>query len=151
MINSGETNEPEHSYKLAIIAGEQSINCIPAGQEFNSEDVFKSFFTEEALSEIKNVKINERLLLKFEGDQPNKVIIKDILLSSDGKYLYPEKLSPETLLTNKDENFSFVFGTNLTSGLSSQFEPTKRNYRGFKVNAAWESRDEVYIFVIKEK
>ncbi|MNC30119.1 hypothetical protein D3C75_783940 [compost metagenome] len=89
--------------------------------------------------------------MKFEGDQPIKVAIKDILLSSDGGYLYPEKLSPETLLTNKDENFSFVLGKNLASALSSQFDPTKINYRGFKVNATWESGDEKYIFVIKEK
>ncbi|WP_410771352.1 hypothetical protein [Fontibacillus sp. BL9] len=143
--------ETKPSDKLAIIAGEQSINCIPVSRESDSEDIFKSFFAEEALSEIKNVKTNEMLSLKFEGDPPNQVAIKDILLHSDGSYLYPEKLSPQTLLTNKDENFSFVAGKNLTSALSSQFDPAKRNYRGFEVHAAWESGDEKCIFVIKEK
>ncbi len=143
--------EAKPSNKLTILAGAHSMDCTPVNQEIDSEDIFRSFFAEEALSEIMKVTPNETLSLKFEGDQPTKVTIKDILLRSDGGYQYPEKLSPETLLIQNNGGFSFVVGRNLASALSSQFDPAKRDYRGFKVNSAWESGDAECVFVVREK
>lgn len=149
--NNEEVRETRENHKLIVTAGEHVIACTPVNQELNSMDTFKAFFADESLAEIKSIKTTETLLLKFEGDQPIEVTVQDILLSSEGNYLYPDKLSPETSLTNKNNSFSFVLGKNTTSALNSQFEPGKMNYRGFKIDATWESGERTYIFAIKEK
>ncbi|MBU5670445.1 hypothetical protein [Paenibacillus brevis] len=149
--NNEEIREMREGDKLRVIAGEHVIACTSVNQELNSMDTFKAFFADESLSEIKSIKTTEMLLLEFEGEQPIEVTVKDSMLSSDGNYLYPDKLSPKISLTNKDNKFSFILGKNLTSGLNSQFESAKMNYRGFKIDAAWESGERTYIFVIKEQ
>lgn len=146
-----ETVQPIEDHRLTVSAGEQEITCTLVSQELDSVDIFKDFFADESSSEIKRLKTTESLLLKFEGDQPIEVTVEDILLSPNGNYLYPDKLSPKISLNNKNNNFSFILGKNLTSGLNSQFEPSKMNYRGFKIDTAWESEERTYIFVIKEK
>ncbi|GIO40018.1 hypothetical protein J41TS12_48790 [Paenibacillus antibioticophila] len=143
-----EMKEMREHHKLTVTAGEQEIACTLVNQELDSMDAFKALFAE---AEIKSIKTTETLLLKFEGDQPIEVTVKDILLSSEGNYLYPDKLSPGISLTNKNNSFSFVPGKNTTSALNSKFEPGKMNYRGFKIDATWESAERTYIFAIKEK
>lgn len=155
--NSTESSREEKTdkgHRLTVTAGEESIKCVSLinskdSKLENTKDIFKFAFKKDTLTDIKYIKINEKITLNFGDTLPDNVSIKDILLNSNGEYLYPDKLSVDVSLTKEDNNFSFLLQKNPMYLLSSEFSKTKKQFRGFKITATWGKKEYIYAFVIK--
>ncbi|KWX75111.1 hypothetical protein [Paenibacillus jilunlii] len=150
---SGCTSTNE-SHDLTITIGDESINFVSSdySKDNNSENdktIFEFAFKQDNLTDIKYIKLNTKITLDFGNNPPDSVAVKDILLDSNGKFLYSDKLSSDISLTNEGHKFFFLLNKNPASLLSSKFDNKKVDIRGFEITATWGLNEERYAFVIK--
>ncbi|WP_379135515.1 hypothetical protein [Paenibacillus sp. sgz500958] len=152
LISTSKVQMHDESHELTVTIGDESIKNISFNYSKDSiseseKDIFKS--EQLTLSETKYIEINKKITLDFGKVPPDNVTVKDILLNSEGGYLYPDKLSTDISLTNEDDKFSFLLQKNPASLLNSKFDNTRIDFRGFKIIATWGLNKVIYAFVIK--
>jgi len=154
MVTNKSKTSDDINQKLTVTAGKKNIESVflinSEGSTLeNNKEIFKFAFENNASEDIKYIKKGEKITLSFGNKSPDNISVKDILLNSDGKYLYSEKLAIDIPLVNEDYNFSFNLEGNPNSMLSAQLAPNKIEFRGFKITAIWGNKEYIYGFVIK--
>src|ERR1035437_1515111 len=121
---------------IKITIGKQDIKYITVNNNENSslndkKDTFKYAFESNALKDIQYIKIGEKVTLDFENNIPDKIIIKDILLDSNGNYMYSGKLIADIPCIKQNNKYIFTVDINMASVLSSLMKHII--FRGYKI------------------
>lgn len=117
------------------------------GSVYDREDTFLTILKEQKdIPIFENVNIAE---ITFVSNPPDEFKIMDILIDENGRQIYTDKEIiniPVELIGGK---CSFEIEKHLASFLSSQYEPEKKDIRGFRMIASWGENECEYAFVIK--
>lgn len=137
-----------------IMAGKENIDYIKADNAIgvfsnNKIEVFKDAFDSNALANAKYVKDDEKIYIDFGSNPPDKLLIKDNILRTNGEYMYTERETADVPYTNENNKFVFIVKMHPASIYSSYYIDNKTDLRGFRVKASWGNTECVYIFVIK--
>ena len=141
------------SKNVSVTVDNNNIECYrvnDSDHEFNTH-IFEDKFEKGNDDNIEYIDIGKKVVLDFGDRIPEKVVVYDHLLNSEGKIMYTEKEISEVTVTEENNKYYFEVPYNMASLLSSYYEENKKDFRGFKVIASWSWGDteELYAFVIK--
>ncbi len=146
------SNSMKEPPEISINIGDKEIEYVTAKNKWNGniydrEDTFVTI-----LKENKDIPIFENdsiVKVSFESNPPDKFSVSDIIIDEKGRQLYTDKeIKKITAKLNNGKCF-FEIGEHFASGLSSYYEPSKKDIRGFRMIASWGENECEYAFVIK--
>lgn len=136
---------------ITVTIGQENIKSIALKNNRNNlsdnKNIFKFAFEQEASSDIKYIKIGEKIALDFGNNHPDKMIIKEILLNSNGENLYGDETIVGVPFKRENNKYVFIVEKNPASFLSSVKKKTE--FRGYKIIAYFGEIEYVYAFVIE--
>ncbi|MFC3802600.1 hypothetical protein [Cohnella sp. GCM10012308] len=138
--------------KMTLTVGGESVDYVmynPSESENGQDYRYKFAFQEEPLTHIKYIKMQDKITINFGNSSPDKVSVSDSLLHSNGEYIYPDDLSSVTPLPIEDGVSEYIFQKKPASSLSSQFDKSKKYFRGITIMASWGKQQKQYLFVIR--
>lgn len=128
---------------------------VAIGSELISPDIsgdnnalFKFAFG-NGVSNVKYVKIGEKISLDFGSEAPDNISAEDIFLNQNGEPLYTDKETNAVPLTSEGQKSEFTLNQSIVSLLSSQNPEGRFDIRGFKITAKWKNDTHIFAFVIK--
>ena len=138
---------------MVLTIGEESIQYIHIQNfedvsKMKKEDIFKPIFDKNTSQVIKHIEIGEKVTLDFGGNPPDKISIKDILLKSNGDFLFDEKFTKEVPFTREKNKYYFTVEQNYSSGFV-QTQGQKTITRGYVIDSYWKNVKHSYAFVIE--
>ena len=134
---------------LRIVVNKKDIQYIQAKdlKEGDPANVFKLLLDKDASSTVEYIKIGEKVTLDFGDKYPDKIIMDDTLLRSNGEMLYTNKETVATPLEAQDTKYYFYVKKHKWSTLNSKSSNT--DLRGFRIIASWDNTEYIFAFVIK--
>lgn len=146
IVLTGCSGKDEHS--LSVRLDDKIIKSVRLDDD-DRNDVFKSSFKSDNLDNSLFVEFGKKIYLDFGDSMPDRVVIQDIILNTDGEYMYNERASRVINCESDENGFYFVVDKNPASGFSSVLEEGGKDLRGFIVRASWDGDELIYGFVIK--
>lgn len=148
---SGCSNSENSEYMKVMIGNDNisyvMINKLQQDSSKPYKDTFKFAFKDGAEKNIKYINIGDKVVLDFGNSLPDKVTVKDIVLSSSGEELYTDKEVVNVPLTKDNGKYNFAVEKNIISGLSSVMHKTV--FRGFLIAVYKGKSENEYAFVIE--
>lgn len=137
--------------EISVTIGGKEIEYVSAknkwnGSVYDREDTFVTILKDQ--KEIPDIEIGNVAEIIFKSNPPDEFTVSDILINKSGGQKYPEKLTNKIPVQLNQGKYSFEIGLNLASMLSSQYNPEKRDLRGFRMIASWGENECEYAFVI---
>jgi hypothetical protein len=137
---------------MSIIIGDKEIEYLSAknkwnGNVYDREDTFITILKEQ--KDIPAFEIGSIVDITFESNPPDEFTVSDILIDEKGRQIYTYKEIIDIPVKLNNGKCSFKIEKHPASLLSSQYEPNKKDIRGFRMIASWGENECEYAFVIK--
>jgi hypothetical protein len=138
--------------EISITIKDKEIYYITAKNKWNGniydrEDTFITILKEQ--KDIPTFEIGNIVKIIFKSNPPDEFKILDILIDENGRQIYTDKEIKNIPAVLYDGKYTFEIEHHLASALSSQYEPEKKDIRGFRMIASWGENECEYAFVIK--
>lgn len=153
MVLAGcSSNSMQEPPEMSIIIGDKEIEYLSAKNKWNGniydrESTFVSILKEQ--KDIPAFETGSIVDIAFESNPPDEFTVSDILIDENGQQIYTYKEIIDIPVKLNNGKCSFKIEKHIASLLSSQFEPNKKDIRGFRMIASWGENECEYAFVIK--
>lgn len=133
--------------EMIITADKEIIDnvIIGAGQNYK-----KIFIDNISSGNVKEVKLGDKIVLDFGDTSPDRLVIKEWILSDKGDIVYiDERVDNHEYYDTGNGSYYFLIDEDLLAIIGSETDEVKGIYRGFRIEARWEYESEAYILVCK--
>ena len=137
--------------ELTISIGDKQLDYVVAknkwdGNIFDREDIFISIIKNQ--NEIPIFENGSIVEICFKTNPPDKFTISDILIDVKGRQIYTDKEIKNIPIELNNGKCTFEIEKHFASGLSSYYEPNKKDIRGYRMIASWGENECEYAFII---
>lgn len=134
--------------KLTIRIDDKIIESVML-DDADLKDVFKKSYTRDDLMSAEFFEFDQKVYLDFNGKIPDKLVVMDNILTTEGDFMYDEKSSVSVACEKVDDGYYFNIVKHPASGFSSFHKDDRTDLRGYRVKASWGVDDVFYGFIIK--
>lgn len=133
--------------EITITAEKEIIDNVIIGAGQNYKKIFIDYISS---GNVKEVKLGDKIVLDFGDKSPDRLVIKEWILSDKGDIVYvDERVNNHEYYDAGNGSYYFTIDEDLLAIIGTDPDEVNGIYRGIRIEASWEFESEAYILVCK--
>ena len=133
--------------EITITAEKEIIDNIIIGAGQNYKKIFIEYINN---GNVKEVKLGDKIVLDFGKSTPDRLVIKEWILSDKGEIIYIDEIvNNHEYYDAGNGSYYFTIDEDLLAKIDTETDKDNGIYRGIRIEARWEFESEAYILVCK--
>lgn len=134
-------------HEITITAEKEIIDNVIIGAGQNYKKIFIDYIRS---GNVREVKLGDKIVLDFGEESPDRLVIKEWILSDKGDIIYIDEIvSNHEYYDTGNGSYYFTIDEDLLAKIGAEPDVVNGIYRGIRIEARWEFESEAYILVCK--